>query len=95
MPTGSAFRIFGIMSADFSRTERLIGREAMDLLAQARVAVFGLGGVGGFAVEALARSGIGALDLIDDDVVSCLRHDHQPHNGQDSSTGQRMAAEAP
>ena len=70
MPTGSAFRIFGIMSADFSRTERLIGREAMDLLAQARVAVFGLGGVGGFAVEALARSGIGALDLIDDDVVS-------------------------
>lgn len=51
----------------FSRTELLVGKPAMELLAQARVAVFGIGGVGGYTVEALARSGVGALDLIDDD----------------------------
>lgn len=55
----------------FSRTELLFGAPAMERLANARVAVFGVGGVGGYAVEALARSGIGALDLIDDDKV-CL-----------------------
>ena len=55
----------------FSRTELLVGKPAMELLAQARVAVFGIGGVGGYTVEALARSGVGALDLIDDDRV-CL-----------------------
>ena len=54
----------------FSRTERLFGREAMETLARSRVAVFGVGGVGGYAVEALARSGIGALDLIDSDRIS-------------------------
>ena len=59
------------MLNEFSRTQLLLGPEAMDRLAQARVAVFGIGGVGGYAVEALARSGIGALDLIDDDRV-CL-----------------------
>lgn len=53
----------------FSRTTRLIGRENMERLARARVAVFGIGGVGGYAVEALARSGVGALDLIDADLV--------------------------
>ena len=58
------------MQNQFSRTELLLGREAMDRLARARVAVFGVGGVGGFAAEALARSGIGALDLIDNDTVS-------------------------
>ena len=47
----------------FSRTELLVGKPAMELLAQARVAVFGIGGVGGYTVEALARSGVGALDL--------------------------------
>lgn len=57
------------MSDIFSRTELLIGDEAMDILANSRVAVFGVGGVGGYAVEALARSGVGALDLIDDDKV--------------------------
>lgn len=46
----------------FSRTELLVGKPAMELLAQARVAVFGIGGVGGYTVEALARSGVGALD---------------------------------
>ena len=54
----------------FSRTRRLLGREAMEKLAHARVAVFGIGGVGGYVCEALVRSGIGAFDLIDRDVVS-------------------------
>lgn len=53
-----------------SRTALLLGEEAMQRLANARVAVFGIGGVGGFAAEALVRSGIGALDLIDGDTVS-------------------------
>ena len=55
----------------FSRTELLLGREAMELLKGARVAVFGIGGVGGYVAEALARSGVGSLDLIDRDKV-CL-----------------------
>ena len=59
------------MLNQFSRTELLFGSEAMERLKQKRVAVFGIGGVGGYAVEALARSGIGALDLIDDDKI-CL-----------------------
>ena len=58
------------MEHAFSRLELLVGREALKRLAGARVAVFGLGGVGGYTVEALARSGIGALDLIDHDTVS-------------------------
>ena len=53
-----------------SRTALLLGDDAVERLSQAGVAVFGVGGVGGFATEALARSGIGALDLIDGDVVS-------------------------
>lgn len=59
------------MLNQFSRTELLLGKEAMQKLEQARVAVFGVGGVGGFAVEALVRSGVGAIDLIDDDKI-CL-----------------------
>ena len=59
------------MREEFSRTQLLYGKEAMDRLAASRVAVFGIGGVGGYVVEALARSGIGALDLIDNDRV-CL-----------------------
>lgn len=54
----------------FSRTELLLGADAMAKLRAARVAVFGLGGVGGYVVEALARSGVGALDLVDHDTVS-------------------------
>ena len=54
----------------FERTRMLFGPEAMDKLSRSRVAVFGLGGVGGYVVEALARSGVGALDLIDSDTVS-------------------------
>ena len=59
------------MLNQFSRTQLLFGEEGMDRLYHARVAVFGIGGVGGYTVEALARSGVGALDLIDDDRV-CL-----------------------
>lgn len=59
------------MLNQFSRTELLLGREAMEKLASSRIAVFGIGGVGGYTVEALARSGVGTLDLIDDDKV-CL-----------------------
>ena len=55
----------------FSRTELLFGKEAMQILEHSRVAVFGVGGVGGYAVEALVRSGVGTIDLIDDDKV-CL-----------------------
>lgn len=55
----------------FSRTKLIYGEKAMDRLAKCRVAVFGVGGVGGYVVEALARSGIGALDIIDNDKV-CL-----------------------
>ena len=58
------------MADRFSRLELLIGGDALERLKEARVAVFGVGGVGGYAVEALARSGIGALDLIDNDTVS-------------------------
>ena len=57
------------MLNQFSRTQLVFGEEAMQRLAEARVAVFGIGGVGGYTVEALARSGIGQLDLIDDDKV--------------------------
>lgn len=59
------------MLDQFSRTELIFGKEAMEKLANSRVAVFGVGGVGGYTVEALVRSGIGAIDLIDDDKV-CL-----------------------
>lgn len=59
------------MLTQFSRTELLLGKEAMDRLAGSRVAVFGIGGVGGYVCEALVRSGVGAFDLIDDDKV-CL-----------------------
>jgi len=59
------------MLNQFSRTQLLYGEDAMRYFASCRIAVFGIGGVGGYAVEALSRSGIGALDLIDDDRV-CL-----------------------
>ncbi len=59
------------MLNQFSRTELLLGKQGMETLSRARVAVFGIGGVGGFTVEALVRSGVGTLDLIDDDKV-CL-----------------------
>lgn len=65
------------MLNQFSRTEMLFGKKAMQKLASARVAVFGIGGVGGYVVEALARSGVGALDLIDNDTVSLTNINRQ------------------
>ena len=59
------------MLNQFSRTQLLLGKENMEKLADARVAVFGIGGVGGYVCEALVRSGVGAFDLVDDDKV-CL-----------------------
>ena len=59
------------MLDQFQRTELLFGKEAMEHLSECRVAVFGIGGVGGYVCEALARSGVGTFDLIDDDKV-CL-----------------------
>ncbi|MBQ6832731.1 MAG: tRNA threonylcarbamoyladenosine dehydratase [Oscillospiraceae bacterium] len=61
----------------YSRTEFLVGKSALERLKNARVAVFGLGGVGGYCVEALARSGVGALDLIDHDTVSLTNLNRQ------------------
>ena len=58
------------MKDEFFRTAMLLGNDAMERLHKARVAVFGIGGVGGYTVEALARAGIGQLDLIDSDTVS-------------------------
>ena len=58
------------MSEEFSRTELLLGAPALERLRESRVAVFGVGGVGGYVTEALARSGVGTLDLIDMDTVS-------------------------
>lgn len=65
------------MSEIFSRTELMFGSEAMQKLSQARVAVFGVGGVGGYVAEALARSGIGAIDLIDNDTVNVTNINRQ------------------
>ena len=63
----------------FSRTRLLFGAEGMEKLARSRVIVFGIGGVGGYAVEALARSGIGALDLVDDDRICLTNLNRQLH----------------
>ena len=65
------------MENQFSRTQLLLGREAMERLAGARVAVFGIGGVGGYVCEALVRSGVGAFDLIDNDKVSLTNLNRQ------------------
>ena len=59
-----------MIKEEFCRTGLLLGEEAIDKLASSRVAVFGVGGVGGYVAEALARSGVGAIDLIDDDDVA-------------------------
>ena len=59
------------MQNQFSRTQLLLGKPAIDTLKGSRVAVFGVGGVGGYVVEVLARSGVGAIDVVDDDRV-CL-----------------------
>jgi tRNA A37 threonylcarbamoyladenosine dehydratase len=65
------------MLNQFSRTELLIGKEGVNKLSQSRVAVFGIGGVGGYVVEALVRSGVGSLDLIDNDKVALTNLNRQ------------------
>ena len=57
------------MQLHFSRTELLLGTEAMKRIQNSRIAIFGIGGVGGYAVEALVRSGVGTLDLFDPDII--------------------------
>lgn len=81
------------MLNQFSRTELLFGREAMEKLAASRVAVFGIGGVGGYTMEALARSGIGALDLIDDDRI-CLTNINRQILATRNSVGKYKVDEA-
>lgn len=78
------------MLNEFSRTELLLGKTAMKKLSESRVAVFGLGGVGGYTVEALARSGVGALDLIDDDQV-CLTNLNRQILATHKTIGQHKA----
>ena len=75
------------MQDQYSRTQLLLCAEAMEKLHHARVAVFGIGGVGGYTVEALARSGVGALDLIDDDKV-CLTNLNRQIIATRSTVGQ-------
>ena len=65
------------MTERFQRTKMLIGDEALEILQKSRVAVFGAGGVGGYAIEALARSGVGALDIIDADTVNATNLNRQ------------------
>lgn len=77
----------------YSRTEFLLGKDAMETLQCCRVAVFGLGGVGGYAVEALARSGIGTLDVVDHDTVSLTNLNRQILATQDT-VGQSKAVVA-
>lgn len=71
MSPAEGLQLGGCALNQFSRTELLLGEKAMETLAASRVAVFGIGGVGGFTVEALVRSGVGAIDIIDNDKV-CL-----------------------
>lgn len=65
------------MENQFARTEALLGVEAMERLKKSRVAIFGVGGVGGYVAEALARSGVGAIDLIDRDKISITNLNRQ------------------
>ena len=65
------------MENQFERTELLLGAEAMERLRNSRVVIFGVGGVGGYVTEALARSGVGAFELVDRDVVSVTNLNRQ------------------
>ena len=76
------------MLNEFSRMEILLGKRSMDALAGARVAIFGVGGVGSFAAEAIARAGIGVIDLFDDDKV-CLTNINRQLIALHSTIGQK------
>lgn len=65
------------MINEFSRTELLFGEDKLNILKKSRVAIFGVGGVGGYVAEALARSGVGVIDLVDNDVVSLTNINRQ------------------
>ena len=65
------------MSGQFSRSERVYGADALDTLSQKRIAVFGIGGVGGYVVETLARMGVGSLDIIDNDTINITNINRQ------------------
>ncbi|MBQ5608036.1 MAG: ThiF family adenylyltransferase, partial [Oscillospiraceae bacterium] len=78
----------------YSRTRFLLGEDAMKKLKNAHVAVFGLGGVGSYVVEALARSGIGALDLIDHDTISPTNINRQILATQDTVGQDKVTAAA-
>ena len=82
------------MEHRFSRTELLIGKEALARLKTARVAVFGVGGVGGYAVEALARSGVGSIDLIDHDKISISNLNRQIIATGDTIGRQKVGSDA-
>ena len=69
---------------EFIRTELIIGKDALEKMARSRVAVFGIGGVGGYVVEGLARTGIGTLDLIDSDDVALSNINRQIIATQDT-----------
>lgn len=86
------------MLNQFSRTQLLLEKGAMDRLQQAHVAVFGIGGVGGYVCEALVRSGVGAFDLIDDDRVCLTNLNRQIIAGEvirDLTAGIPVSAETP
>lgn len=86
------------MLNQFFRTQLLLGKGAMDRLQQAHVAVFGIGGVGGYVCEALVRSGVGAFDLIDDDRVCLTNLNRQVIAGEvirDLTAGIPVSAETP
>ena len=65
------------METQFDRTQMILGKEALETLSKSYVAIFGIGGVGGYVVEALARSGVGQFDLIDSDIVSITNLNRQ------------------
>ena len=79
------------MLNEFSRAQLLLGEEAMQTLANARVAVFGIGGVGSFAAEAIARAGVGGIDVFDDDKV-CLTNINRQLIALHSTIGREKVA---
>lgn len=86
------------MREEFARSALLLGEEAEARLARASVAVFGIGGVGGYVCEALVRSGVGAFDLIDDDRVCLINLNRQIIAGEvirDLTAGIPVSAETP
>ena len=76
----------------FCRTEMTFGKEAMEKLASCHVAIFGVGGVGGYVVEAIARSGVGKITVVDNDTVSCVHNGGKGHYCNTRCTDARTAS---